>query len=271
MPSSTCYTREVKKIALITGASSGFGSEFAKLFARDGYDLILVARSQDVLESLARELKREFDIFVKVIAIDLSDSKSPEKIFEIVETANLTVNVLINNAGFATYGEFVKLPKKDELDEIAVNVVSLTHLTKLFLPGMVQRKEGRILNVASTAAFLPGPLMAVYYATKAYVLHFSEALSEELKGTGVTVTVLCPGPSKTGFSTRAKLENSPLFNGHIMDAKKIVAIGYKGLMQDQTVIIPGILSKFLIEVPRFFSRSFMRRVIKKMQTEKTGV
>jgi len=261
------YTGSVRNAVLITGASSGFGQEFARIFAKEKYDLILVARSQDKLEELAHELKEQNDILVKIITADLADPKSAKKIYESVIDAQLEVSILINNAGFATYGRFDTNDYQEELDEIEVNVVSLTQLTKLFLPAMIHAKSGRILNVASTAAFLPGPLMAVYYATKAYVLSFSEALSEELKGTGVSVSVLCPGPTKTGFATRAKLKNSPLFRNATNDVSRVVKAGYTGLMAEEVVIIPGIGNKLQVQLLRILPRGIVRRVVKRAQRE----
>ncbi|MBE8968493.1 SDR family oxidoreductase, partial [Nostocales cyanobacterium LEGE 12452] len=177
-----------KQTALITGASGGIGYEFVKLFAQDGYNLVLVARSVDKLNKIADEFKKKFGIDVKVISKDLSNPSAPEEIFRELEQASINVDVLVNNAGFATYGLFNEIDLNAEMQLLQVNVLCLTHLTKLFLKGMVQRGSGKILNLASTAAFQPGPLMAVYYASKAYVLSFSEAIANELEGTGVSVT-----------------------------------------------------------------------------------
>ncbi len=187
------------KTALITGASSGIGYELSKLFAQDSYDLVLIARSENKLQDLAAKLQNEFGSQVKVIVQDLGINFAPKTIFSQLQEENITIDVLVNNAGFATYGLFTETDLQAELEMMQVNMVALTHLTKLFLPGMVQRRQGKILNIASTAAFQPGPLMAVYYATKAYVLSFSEAIANELIGTGVTVTVLCPGQQNQVF------------------------------------------------------------------------
>ena len=257
----------MRNAVLITGASSGFGKEFARIFAKENYDLILVARSQDKLEALARELKETHDIFVKIIVMDLSDPKSAQKIYENVKDAQLQVEILINNAGFASYGEFSALDLTEEVAQIQVNITTLTQLTKLFLPHMLEGKSGKILNVASTSAFLPGPLMAVYFATKAYVLSFTEALSEELKGTGVSATALCPGPSSTGFVKRAKLQKSRLFAGSVMDASRVAKIGYTGLMRGKTIIIPGFQNKLQTEAPRFLPRWIVRKVVKYAQRQ----
>src|SRR3954454_3939709 len=202
-----------RQTALITGASGGIGLELARVFAAHGYDLVLVARSGGKLEELAGELRTRHGIEARVIAKDLARPESPEELFRELETAGVTVDVLINNAGFATFGPFVAADLHAELEELQLNVVTLTHLTKKLLPAMVARKRGGVLNVASTAAFQPGPFMAIYYATKAYVLSFSEALAAELEGQGVTISVLCPGPTETGFTARAGLEGTPLSSG----------------------------------------------------------
>ncbi len=253
------------KTALITGASSGIGLELARLFARDGYDLVLVARSQQQLMKLAEELQEKSSISVKVMAKDLSAASAPEEIYAELQQEAIEVDVLVNNAGFATYGMFAEIDLATELQEMQVNMVTLTHLTKLFLPGMLKKRFGRILNVASTAAFQPGPLMAVYYATKAYVLSFSEALANELHGTGVTVTALCPGPTRSGFQKRADMEDSRLVSGKIMDAPTVARIGYRGLMASKTVVIPGLKNKVLVQAVRVSPRKIVTQVARNMQ------
>ena len=256
----------MKKTALITGASSGIGYELTKLFARDRYNLVLVARSESKLQQIASELTEQYGIAVKVIAKDLALPSSPEEIWQELQTEAITIDVLVNNAGFATYGFFVETELQPELNMMQLNMVTLTHLTKLFLPEMLARQTGKILNIASTAAFQPGPLMAVYYATKAYVLSFSEALANELQGTGVTVATLCPGPTKSGFQAKANMENSKLVKDkQIMDAKKVASIGYQGLINNQTVIIPGLQNKLLALVVRFIPRNLLTRIVRSMQ------
>src|SRR5438128_1555599 len=197
--------------ALITGASSGIGLELAKLFARDEHDVVLVARRADKLKQLAAQLGSAHNIRATVIPADLADPAAPEEIFRALRAADVELDVLVNNAGFGVTGPFLATDAAAELRMIQVNVTALTHLTKLFLPGMLGRGAGRVLNVASTAGFQPGPLMAVYYATKAYVISFSDALAEELRGTGVTVTCLCPGPTKTGFQEAAHMDGVRIF------------------------------------------------------------
>jgi short-subunit dehydrogenase len=196
----------MKQTALITGASSGIGLDLARLFAADGHDVVLIARSEDKLREVAQELTAKHGVVAHVIAADLAKADAPQSIFDRAPA----IDILVNNVGFGTSGKFAETDLRAELDMIQVNIAALTHLTKLFLPPMLQRGHGRFLNVASTAAFQPGPLMAVYYATKAYVLSFSEAIAEELSGTGVSVTVLCPGPTATGFQKAANLGTEAL-------------------------------------------------------------
>ena len=254
------------KTALITGASSGIGYEFTRLFAKNGYNLVLVARSEKQLMQVAQELQEQFGVSVKVIVKDLSNASAPEEVFTELEQEGVTIDVLINNAGFATYGMFAEIDLATELQEVQLNMVTLTHLTKLFLPDMLKRRQGKILNVASTAAFQPGPLMAVYYATKAYVLSFSEALANELRGTGVSVTALCPGPTESGIQKRANMEDSALVSGKkMMDAARVAHSGYRALMASKTVVIPGLKNKLLAVAVRFSPRKVVTQVARSMQ------
>ncbi len=254
------------KTALVTGASSGIGYELTKLFARDRYNLVLVARSEQKLIQIADELKEKFRISVKTIAKDLSVPESPEEIFRELQQEAIKIDVLVNNAGFATYGFFTETDLNAELKMMQLNMVALTHLTKLFLKDMLEQNEGKILNIASTAAFQPGPLMAVYYATKAYVLSFSEAIANELQGSGVTVTALCPGPTESGFQARANMEQSKLVSGQrIMDAETVALIGYRGLMKNKTVVIPGLKNKLLVLTVRFTPRNIVTQIVRNMQ------
>jgi uncharacterized protein len=255
----------VSKTALITGASGGIGYELALLFARDGYDCIPVARSQDKLKELAEQLEREHHVKTLVLAKDLARPSAVDEIYEEVTAASMPVDVLVNNAGFPVFGLFVETDLQIELEMLQVNVVALTALSKLFLKGMVQRRTGRILNLASTAAFLPGPLMAVYYASKAYVLSFSQALSNELRGTGVTVTALSPGPTRTGFQKRGVMEDSRLVQGQIADAATVALAGYRGLMAGKTIVIPGFSNKLIPWVVRLSPRGVVTRVVHRMQ------
>jgi uncharacterized protein len=233
--------------ALITGASSGIGLELARLFARDKHDLVLTARHTDPLERLGKELADRHGIRYWAIGADLADPGAPATIVDRLPAAALPVTDLINNAGFGTSGPLASTDLATELALLQVNVVALTALTKLLLPPMLARHSGRILNVASTAAFQPGPFMAVYYASKAYVLSFTEALAEELAGSGVTVTALCPGPTQTQFLTRAGVADVPLFarNPLVMGAAPVAAAGYRALRRGTRVAIPGVGNKLL--------------------------
>jgi uncharacterized protein len=255
----------MSKTALITGASGGIGYELALLLARDRYDCILVARSRDKLSALATRLEADFGVTTLVLAKDLSKPSAVDEIYEEVTAAGMKVDVLVNNAGFPVFGLFSETELETELEMLQVNVVALTQLTKLFLKGMVERRYGRILNLASTAAFEPGPLMAVYYASKAYVLSFSEALANELRGTGVTVTALCPGPTRTGFQKRGVMEDSRLVQGRIADAESVALAGYKGLIAGKTIVIPGLSNKLIPWVVRVSPRGVVTRVVRRMQ------
>ena len=254
----------MSKTALITGASSGIGYELALLFARDSFDCILVARSHDKLSELATRLEREHHVKTLVIAKDLARTTAIDEIFEEVTAASLTVDALVNNAGFTVYGPFVETDMQAELDMLQVNVVAVTALTKLFLKGMVERRSGRILNLASTAAFVPGPLMAVYYATKAYVLSFSQALRNELRGTGVSVTVLAPGATRTGFQERGSIENARLFRRGVADASAVALAGYRGLMAGKLLVIPGFGNKLLPLAVRLSPRQVVTRISRRL-------
>ena len=257
--------------ALVTGASSGIGWEIAKLFAEDRQDLVLVARNRKKLEQLARDLTSAFGVSVRVMVKDLSDPKVPPQIFAELAQVKIEVDALVNNAGFGVYGPFAQTDIDKELDMIEVNVKAVTHLAKLALPGMLGRKKGRILNVASTAAFQPGPLMAVYYATKAYVLSFSEAIANELEGSGVTVTALCPGPTETEFQKDAGLEETRLFTGPLVsDARSVARAGYEGMKRGRRIVIPGIGNKLLVQTVRFTPRRLVTAVARRIQGKRKG-
>jgi hypothetical protein len=251
--------------ALITGASGGIGLDFARKFAENGYDLVLVARSQDKLNTLAEELRGKHGVDVQVMPKDLTDPAAPEAIYEALKADGKRIDVLINNAGYATYGLFHELDTTREMNMIQLNIMALTHLTRLFLPDMVARRSGRILNVASTAAFQPGPLMAVYYASKAFVLHFSEAIANELQGTGVSVTALCPGPTESGFQQRAAMEDSKLVQNGLMSSREVVDIGYDGLMAGKPVVIPGMQNQLLSLAPRLLPRKTVAGLVRNTQ------
>jgi uncharacterized protein len=254
-----------KQTALITGASGGIGLELAREFAKDGYNLVLVARSKDKLEGIAADFAKQYNISATVIAKDLSKASAPDELYNELKMQDIQIDALVNNAGFATYGKFVEIPLEQELQEMQLNMVTLTHLSKLFGKDMVTRKNGKILNIASTASFQPGPLMAVYYATKSYVLSFSEAIANELEGTGVTVTVLCPGPTESGFQERANMQESKLVQSGLMKTDDVAARGYAALKRGQTVVIPGFMNQMLALSPRFLPRKMITKTVRNMQ------
>jgi hypothetical protein len=263
-PESHC-----KKTALITGAASGIGYQLARIFADNDYNLVLVDKIGIKLTEISSKFEQEFGISVKTIIKDLSIATSPDEIFVELQQASIKIHVLVNNAGFGTYGLFNETDLNTELEMLQVNLVCLTHLTKLFLKDMVKQGEGKILNVASAAAFQPGPLMAVYFATKAYVLSFSEAIANELEGTGVTVTVLCPGSTVSAFHEKTGMADSKLLKGKkMMDAETVAEIGYRALMQGKTIVIPGLLNKILAKSVRFTPRKLVTKIVRNMQEDK---
>lgn len=256
--------------ALITGASGGIGLELAEVFAAKGHDLVLVARTATKLEEVAKALREKHGAKVDVVASDLSEQGAAARLAKSLDERGLVVDVLVNNAGYAQYGAFTQTDADAESRMMQLNMVALTELTKQLLPKMSERGRGRILNVASTAAFMPGPLMAVYYATKAYVLSFSEALAEELRGSGISVTALCPGPTRTGFQDRANMQESKLVRGkEIMDAATVARAGYEGLMRGEPLVIPGVMNRLQAATPRFLPRSWIPKIVKSAQA-RTG-
>jgi short-subunit dehydrogenase len=247
--------------ALITGASYGIGLELARVFAREGYALVLVARSQKRLEEIAAELK---PTPVQTVATDLTLADAPQELYRQAPK----VDVLVNNAGFGVYGKFAETSLPEELNLMQLNMSVPVILTKLYLAGMLAQRSGRIMNVASTAAFQPGPLMALYYASKAFLLSFSEAINNELAGTGVTVTALCPGPTATEFQERAKIENVLLAKkGRMMDARAVAEAGYRGMLAGKAVVIPGAINKLLVQTVRVSPRSMVTKIVRKLQEE----
>ena len=257
-----------QNIALVTGASSGIGLELARKFAQNHYDLVLVARNRARLMEIGGELQKQYGVNVRISPKDLSHYQAPRELFDELTEAGVKIHTLVNNAGFGGYGEFATSDLQHELDMMQVNVVSLTELTKLFLPQIIAI-QGAVLNVASTAAFQPGPLMAVYYATKAYVLSFSEALAEELAARGVKVSVLCPGPVPSGFQARANLDGSPMLKSPaVLDAATVAAIGYDGLQAGKRVVIAGRLNKIGVQMLRLSPRNVVTKMVKKVQEKK---
>ena len=244
-----------RPVALITGASSGIGTELARECARGGHDLILAARTAPRLRSLAAELAAAHGVQCHDLPVDLAQPGAAATVAARLEEAGLAVDLLVNNAGFGLWGPFHEQDLGRIGEMIQLNVVALTEITRLLLPGMIARRRGRILNVASTAAFAPGPLMAVYYATKAYVLSFSEAVANEARAHGIGVTALCPGPTRTQFAATASMQGSHLFRGpNIMDPAEVARAGYAGLMAGRTVVIPGVMNKALIQSIRVSPR-----------------
>ncbi len=248
---------------LITGASSGIGYELAKRFPRDGHDLVLVARSRQRLEEIGKELSDSAGRAPRLIPRDLSLPRSAEEIFDELRLESVHIGTLVNCAGFGIYGAFVETDIAAEREMMQLNMVALTELTKLAAREMIRKGEGRILNVASTAAFQPGPWMAVYYATKAYVLSFSEALADELGGTGVTVSTLCPGPTRTGFGGRAKMERARVYRTGVMDAAAVAEAGYRGLKKGEAVIIPGLRNRLTALAARLGPRKLVVAVARR--------
>lgn len=262
-----------RKTTLITGASFGIGLEFARIFAREGYNLVLAARSADKLRQVASELEKANGTRSLILAIDLTEPGAPAYVLDQTTRADIQVDVLVNNAGFGQYGRFAENDLEECLRQIQLNVTTLTHLTRLYLPAMIERakterKTGRILNVASTAAFQPGPLMAVYFATKAYVLHFSEALANELQGTGVTVTCLCPGATATEFHKRAKATGMNLLRFGAMDAHTVAEAGYRALMAGKPIVISGFKNWLLAQSVRFSPRRLVTAIARETQETK---
>jgi uncharacterized protein len=254
--------------ALITGASSGIGLELAKTFASHGHHLVLVARNEGKLKELAAQIEQQYKVKVTVIAKDLSNYNTAKEIVNSCTQQNIQVDYLVNNAGIGDFGFFHESDWNKQEQIINLNITALTCLTHLVLPGMVQRKFGKILNVASTAAFQPGPTMSVYYATKAYVLSFTEAISNELEKTGVTVTALCPGATESGFQSAAAMEESKLVKGKkLPSSAEVATYGYKALMNGKVVAIHGFMNKVIAESVRFTPRFLVRKIVRSIQNK----
>jgi short-subunit dehydrogenase len=254
------------KTALITGASSGIGLELAKIHASKGGNLVLVARNKTKLDELKTEFEKEFNVYVLTIEKDLSQINSVQEVYDEVKNHGIKIDYLINNAGFGDFGFFSETDWNKELQMINLNITALTLFTKLFVKDMVKRKGGKIMNVASTAAFQSGPTMAVYFATKAYVLSFSEAVNNEVKDFGVTITTLCPGPTVSGFKSAASMDNSNLFNNKNLPSSKVVAeYAYKAMLKGKTIAIHGFLNKIMANSVRFFPRAWVVKITRKLQ------
>ncbi len=258
-----------KGTALITGASMGIGRDLAHEFAKHGHAVLLVARSEGKLRELADQISTQYKVQAHVITQDLTDPNAAHTLYDQVQTLGISVDILVNNAGFASYGFFHELALKTQTDMIQLNVTTLTMLSHVFVKDMLARRSGKILNVASTAGFLPGPLMAVYYATKAYVLSFSEALNNELRDKGVSVTALCPGPTQSEFQARAAMQDSKLVQRNLMTSQAVAAQGYAALMAGESVRITGFSNKLLMFMRRFLPRDMITQMTRNAQ-ERVG-
>ena len=254
-----------EETVLVTGASAGIGRELARLFAADGSRLVLVARRREQLEELARELKEQHGVESIVVTADLSDPAAPRAVFDELATKGVEIDVLVNNAGFGLVGDFAELGETEQVAMVQVNVASLVHLTRLFLPGMLARGRGGVLNVGSTAAFQPGPTMAIYYATKAFVLSFSEAIHEEVRKRGLSVTCLAPGPTATEFGDVSGMNDTLLFKLGLMSAKSVAQAGHKAFRRGRSLVVPGPINWLGAFSVRFVPRSISRKFAKALQ------
>jgi short-subunit dehydrogenase len=261
----------MNKTALITGASGGIGLELARIHASKGDDLVLVARSGDKLGLIKNELEQEFKIKVYYIIKDLSVKGSAVEVYDELRRQNISIDYLINNAGFGDFGFFAESDWTKQENMINLNITTLAHLTRLILPDMITRGEGRILNVASTAAFQPGPTMSVYFATKAFVLNFSEAINNEVKDKGVTVTALCPGSTESNFHAVVLGDSRLVTDRKRTSAREVAVAGYKAMMKGKPVVIPGIKNAFMAFGVRFFPREFIIKMVRKIQEEKNYI
>jgi short-subunit dehydrogenase len=251
-------------VAIITGASSGIGLELARIMASKGHDLILVARREEELTKLAEELKSS-NRTIWVYPADLSRTNAAKDLFVWTKSNNIYPEILVNNAGFGDMADFAQSDLKKLQEMIQLNIVALTELTWYFLPEMIRRKKGYVLNIGSTASFIPGPGMAVYHATKAFVLNFGESLREELRGSGVSLTTLCPGPTRSGFQEKANMQNAWLFNqAPLPDSKEVASLGYKSMMKKKSISVHGFANKMIPLMTRIFPRSWVRRSVKKI-------
>jgi uncharacterized protein len=254
--------------ALITGASGGIGLEFARIHAAKGDNVVLVARSKDKLDKIKENLEKEFGISVYTIGKDLSVRDAASEVYDELKQLHITVDYLINNAGFGDFGLFAESDWSKQEDMINLNVLALTHFTRLFIADMIKRGKGKIMNVASTAAFQPGPTMSVYFATKAFVLSFSEAVNNEVRGTGVTITALCPGSTESGFHAVSLGDASLVKERKLPSAKSVAEYGYKAMMQGKTIAIPGLKNRIMATLVSYFPRAFIVKQARKIQEKK---
>ena len=246
--------------ALITGASSGIGLELAQLFAEDGHDLVIVARREEMLNKIADQIKTDFGVKVIVIPKDLTEKDAPQEIYDQLADTSTEIGIVVNNAGFGAVGEFTELDHERQMNMLNLNINALVSLTRLFLPDMIERNHGGILNVGSLAGFQPGPYASIYYATKAFVLSFTEGLKEELKGTDIKITCLAPGPTNTEFGEVSGLDKSFLFKFGTMGAREVAKQGYKGFKSGKTIVIPGFTNQLLPFLVRISPRFLVRKI-----------
>ena len=252
--------------ALITGSSSGIGLEFARIFAAQKHNLVLVARSAGRLLQLAEDLQKKHEISVRVIGADLSKMAEVQKVYDTCRAYDIEIDYLVNNAGFGDFGFFMESDWYKTEQMLDLNIKSLTKMCRLFIPDMVKRKSGKVLNVASTAAFQPGPTMAVYYASKSYVLFLSEAIYNELKGTGVSITCLCPGATESGFQSAANMHESVMVKGKkLSSAREVAAFGYKAMMKNKLTVIHGMKNYVMANAVRFAPRKMVLSIVRKLQ------
>jgi len=259
----------MSKTALITGSSNGIGYELAKVLAQKDNNLVLVARSKDKLDELKNELEKSHNIWVYTIGKDLSLPGAASEVYDELKTKSITIDYLVNNAGFGDFGLFAQSDWNKQEQMINLNVTALAHFTRLFLPDMIRRGGGKILNVASTASFQPGPTMSVYFATKAFVLSFSEAVNNEVREHGITVTALCPGATQSGFQTAASMQDSKLFAGNNFPTSREVAeYGYRAMMKGKAVAIHGFKNSIMANSVRFAPRSLVVKIARQIQAKK---
>lgn len=254
-----------QQTVLITGASWGFGYELAKKFAQDGYNLVLVARSVERLNEIANQLNKQYGVTVTIVTKDLFSPTAPNEIHQQMADANIKIDVLVNNAGFGTYGQFSEIDTERDLNLVQLNVTAVTHMTKLFLKDMLARRQGQILNVASMAAYLPGPYMATYFASKAYVKSFTESVNEEVKGSGVSLTALCPGVAATKFQETAQNEKAIIggtIDALVMSAEDVVNAAYKDFQKGKSLSIPGGSNKLMAFLVRFLPTILLLKAVK---------
>lgn len=251
----------MNKTVLITGASSGIGLELSKIFVRNNYNLVMVSQNEEKLKKAkAMVCKENNKVEILTIAKNLSEPSAPEQIFNYTQQNSIQIDILVNNAGIQVYGNFHDTNTEDTLSMMYLNMFALTKLTRLYVDGMVKRRNGKILNLGSTGSFQPVPLNSVYCASKAFVLHFSEGIGEELKGTGVTVTTLCPGATRTNFAKRANIEDIKLFRGNLLKPSDVAEIGYKALMKNKPVVITGLYNKIMADSIRLMPRSIVTKI-----------